>query len=101
MCLNKQNSEYASRPKYSKVLNVVGFSICKCYTALTLNIPEHAVNVSRSSSLYLVLNISWVLNMPGLSIRQSSEYVGVTHGSKYATVWLKMSEQKVNMRKYA
>ena len=65
-----------------------------------LNIPEHAVNVSCSSSLYLVLNTSWVLNMPGLSIRQSSEYVGVTHGSKYATVWLKMSEQNVNMPEY-
>ena len=39
--------------------------------------------------------------MPGFSIRQGSEYVGVTHGSKYATVWLKMSEQNVNMPKYA
>ena len=39
--------------------------------------------------------------MPGFSIRQGSEYVGVTHGSKYATVWLKMSEQNVNMPEYA
>ena len=39
--------------------------------------------------------------MPGFSIKQGSEYVGVTHGSKYATVWLKMSEQNVNMPEYA
>ena len=32
-----------------------------------------------------VPNISRVLNMPGLGIRQSAR---VTQGSKYATVWL-------------
>ena len=26
--LNKQNSEYASRPKYAKILNMAGFLIC-------------------------------------------------------------------------
>ena len=38
MCLNKQDSEYPSGPKYEqtskydKVLNMEGFSICECYT---------------------------------------------------------------------
>ena len=39
-----------------------------------------------------VLNISWVLNMPGFWIWQGSEYARVTQGSKYATIWLNMSE---------
>ena len=34
MCLNKQDSEYASGPKYAKILNMTGFSICERYTAL-------------------------------------------------------------------
>ena len=34
MCLNKQDFEYASGPKYVKILNMAGFSICECYTAL-------------------------------------------------------------------
>ena len=39
-----------------------------------------------------VLNISWVLNMPVFRIWQVSEYSRVTQGSKYATIWLNMSE---------
>ena len=31
MCLNKQDSEYASGPKCDKILNMAGFSICKHY----------------------------------------------------------------------
>ena len=30
-----------------------------------------------------------------------SGYVRFTHGSKYATIWLNMSEQDVNMPEYA
>ena len=33
MCLNKQDSEYASGPKYAKILNMAGFTIWGCYTA--------------------------------------------------------------------
>ena len=33
MCLNKQDSEYALGPKYAKILNMAGFSICERYTA--------------------------------------------------------------------
>ena len=39
-----------------------------------------------------VLNISWVLNMPGFWIWQGSEYAIVTQGSKYALMWLNMSK---------
>ena len=47
-----------------------------------------------------VLNISWVLNMPAFWIWQGSEYARITQGSKYATIWLNMSEQDVNMPEY-
>ena len=33
MCLYKQDSEYASGPKYAKILNMAGFSVCDRYTA--------------------------------------------------------------------
>ena len=42
--------------------------------------------------LDVVLDISWVLNMPGIWIGQGSEYARLTHGFKYATAWLNMSE---------
>ena len=47
-----------------------------------------------------VLNISWVLNMPGFWIWKGSEYARITKGSKYAVKWLNMSEQNVNMPEY-
>ena len=46
----------------------------------------------HSTTLDGVLNISWVLNMAVFRIWQGSEYSRVTQGSKYATIWLKMSE---------
>ena len=33
MCLYKNDSEYASGPKYVKILNMAGFSISERYTA--------------------------------------------------------------------
>ena len=33
MCLNKQDSGYASDPKYAEILNMAGFSICARYKA--------------------------------------------------------------------
>ena len=47
-----------------------------------------------------VLNISWVLNMPGFWIWKGSEYARVTLGSRSAKIWLNMSEQDVNMPGY-
>ena len=39
-----------------------------------------------------ILNISCVLNIPGFWIWKGSEYASITQGSKYATIWLNMSE---------
>ena len=47
-----------------------------------------------------ILNIPWVLNMPGFWTWQGSEYARITQGSKYATIWLNMSEQDVNIAGY-
>ena len=49
-----------------------------------LNMPENCLDI--------VLNISWVLNMPGFWIWEDSEYARITQGSKHATIWLNMSE---------
>ena len=48
-----------------------------------------------------VLNISWVLNMPGFWIWQSSGCARVKQGSKYATIWLNISEQDAITPEYA
>ena len=41
MCLYKQDSEYASSPRYAKMGCKYGFSICDCYTAFLIcpNMP--------------------------------------------------------------
>ena len=33
MCLNKQAFEHVSVPKYAKIMNMTGFSICESYPA--------------------------------------------------------------------
>ena len=66
---------------------MVGFSKCERYEAYWICLDR-------------VLNISWILNMPGFSIWQGYEYARITQGSKYATVWLNISEQEVNMPEY-
>ena len=73
MCLNKQDSEYASGPKYGKILDMAGFSICSEYARICLD---------------RVLSICWVLNIPDLYI-QDSEYGRVQKmHTKYATICL-------------
>ena len=47
-----------------------------------------------------VLNMSWVLNMPGFCFHMGSEFARIIEGSKYVTIWLNMSEQDVNMPEY-
>ena len=93
MCLNKQDYEYASGPKYAKVLNMAMFWIWQGpqYASVTQRCQYARIYLNR------VLNISWVLNMPGFWISQDSEYERVTQGSKYATVRLNMSENYMNM----
>ena len=55
MCLNEQDSGYPLGPKYAKILNMAGFSICKF------------IQRSQYARICLdrALNIPWVLNMPG------------------------------------
>ena len=47
--------------EYDKIMNMTGLSICERYTTYT------------RICLDTVLNISWVLNIPGLSIWQGFE----------------------------
>ena len=56
MCLNKEDSEYASDLKCAKILIMAGLSIC-----------ERVTQRSEYDRMCLdsVLNRSWVLNMPG------------------------------------
>ena len=65
ICLSKQDSEYASSPKYAKyakILNMTGFSICQHYTVLWIckNMPW------RSSKYILGSKYAKILNMAGL-----------------------------------
>ena len=55
MCLNKQNPEYAWGPKYAKILIWQGSQ----YASITQCSEYARICLDR------VLNISWVLNMPG------------------------------------
>ena len=47
MCLNKQDYEHVSGPKYTKILNMAEFSICQLFIALGIfqnmpgQSPEH------------------------------------------------------------
>ena len=88
MSLNKQDSEYAEGPKYAKNLNTEKFGIWQ--------ISQYASVTQRSEYVRIclgrVMNISWVLNMPGFWIWLGSEYARVIQGSKYATIWLNMSQ---------
>ena len=88
MSLNKQDSEYASGPKYANVFNMAKFWIWQDsqYVSATQR-SEYARKCFDK-----ILNISWVVNMPVFWIWQGSEYARVTQGSKYATLLLNMSE---------
>ena len=73
MCLR---SKICQNSEYGKVLNVAGFSICKCYTALST-----CQNMSWQSSEYTSGS-----KYARILIWQGYEYVKVTQGSKYATL---------------
>ena len=64
MYLDKQDSEYASGPKYAKILNMAKFYIWQG--------SQYANVLQRSEypriCLDKVLNIAWVLNIPGFKI---------------------------------
>ena len=58
---NKQDSEYAFSVKYAKIVNTVKFSIWQ--GSKYMSVTQH----SEYSRTWFdrVLNVSWVLNMPG------------------------------------
>ena len=64
MIIDKQNSEYASGPKYAKVLNVAGFSICERYTAFWIcqNVPWQSYEYILGSKYDRILNMAgfWI-----------------------------------------
>ena len=61
ICLYEQDSEYTSGPKYAKILNVAGFSICERYTAFWI-----CQNMLWQSSKYtLGYEYARILNMAG------------------------------------
>ena len=82
MCLYKQDSEYASGPKYAKILNMAGFSICERYTAFWIcqKMPWQSSEYVLDSKYVRILN------------NAGSQYARVTQGFKYTTIWLNMSE---------
>ena len=67
MSLYKKNSEYASGPKYPKILNMTGLSICELYTTFWLcqNMPWQRPKYILGSKY------ASILNMAGLSISKS------------------------------
>ena len=67
MCLNKQDSEDASGPKYAKILSMAGFAICKRYTAFWIcqSMPW------LSSEYILSSKYTKILDMAGFSICKS------------------------------
>ena len=87
-CAYKQDSEYAPDPKYAKILNMAKFLIWQGsqYASVTQRSGIAWIRLDR------VLNISWTVNMLGFWIWQGSEYARVTQDTKYATIWLIMSE---------
>ena len=84
MCLDKQDFIYGSSPKYAKILNMAGFSICERYMAFwicqnmpwqsskyvrILNIQELHRVLDMSQYRWLCLNGTWIcLNMYKFSI---------------------------------
>ena len=59
MCLIKQDSEYAWGPKYARIMNMAGFSICELYAALWLsqNIPSQNYEYILASQYARILTI--------------------------------------------
>ena len=76
--------------EYGKVLNKTAFQ-----NASVTQPTEYA-----KICLDRALNISWVLNWPGFQIWKGSECARITQASKYATIWLNMSEQDIIMPEY-
>ena len=68
MCLNKQYSEYASGPKYAKILNMAGFqyvSVTQCseYARMSWQNSEYILR-SKYARVLNIQELHRVLNMP-------------------------------------
>ena len=96
ICLNKRNSEYASGPKYAKILNMPKIWIWQGseYSSVTQRSEYAIICLDRD------LSISRVLYMPEFWIWQGSEYLSVIQCSEYTIIKLKMPALDVNMPEY-
>ena len=91
--VNATGSAYASGCNYGSVMNKSGFWICQVspYVSIVQR-SEYAwiwlnnawINCLDHSDYGRVLNMSPVLNMPGLGIWQGCEYARVTKSAEYA-----------------
>ena len=64
------------------------------YTSITQHSEYARICIDR------VLNISWVLNMSGFLTWQGAFWTCKSNSFKHATVWVKVSEEEVNMPEY-
>ena len=87
MRLNKQESEYASDTKYTKILNIGKSNYDR---ALSMRVLHSALNMPE----YALIEF-WI--QFGFWIWQRFEQARVTHGSKYATIWLNRTWICLNM----
>ena len=83
MCLNKQNSEYTSGPKFVKILKKVGFSTCERYAVFWI-----CQNILCQSSEYILgSKYARILNMAGFWIcHNMAKYALI--GREYAWICL-------------
>ena len=96
MCLNKQDSDYVSRPKYAKILNIpkfwiwTGFSICELYTAFWIY-----QNMTWQSFEYILdSKYARILNMPVLyRVVNIPQYDLICLNR--TGIWLNMSESTI------
>ena len=96
MWLYKQDSEYASGPKYAKILNMAKFWIWQgCQYANITQRSEYA-----RICLGKILNVSSVLNMPGFWIWQGSEYATILNMPQCGWICLNRTWICMNMSEF-
>ena len=94
--LYKQDSEYALGPKYVKILNMAGFSICKRYTAFWI-----CQNMAWQSSDYIFgFKYARILNMAGFWICKRYTVFKICHNmAEYVWKGREYSWIYVNLQK--
>ena len=91
MCLNKQDSEYPSGPKYAKILNMAKFWICKRYTVFWIyqNMPWQSSEYILGSKCVRILNMAgfWICKCyAGLENHNIAEY-----RCEYSWMWISLN----------